>query len=50
MSNIKDVVILSACRTPLVCLWSSLGAIRTAVGAIAIREAVKRAGVDPKGR
>src|SRR5436190_6154859 len=50
MSSIKQAVIVSAVRTPV---GKFLGALKgfkaTELGAIAVREAVKRAGVDPAG-
>jgi len=49
MSEIKEAVIVSAVRTPV---GKFLGAVKglkaTELGAIAVREAVKRAGVDPE--
>jgi acetyl-CoA C-acetyltransferase len=43
-----DVVISSACRTPIGAFQGALSGLSAAeLGAIAIREAVKRAGVDP---
>jgi len=49
MSEIKDAVIISAVRTPV---GKFLGALKdfkaTELGAIAVREAVKRAGVNPE--
>src|SRR5438046_7033755 len=48
MSTNKDVVIISACRTPVGKFQGSLSEFTaTQLGAIAVREAVKRAGVDP---
>ena len=45
----KEAVIVSACRTPLGSFNGSLGSIgATDLGAIVIREAVKRAGIDKK--
>src|SRR5438876_8710739 len=48
MSSIKEAVIISAVRTPV---GKFLGALKgfkaTELGAIVVREAVKRAGVDP---
>src|SRR5437870_6016645 len=48
MSSIKEAVIISAVRTPV---GKFLGALKsfkaTELGAIAVREAVKRAGVEP---
>jgi acetyl-CoA C-acetyltransferase len=49
MSEIKEAVIISAVRTPV---GKFLGALKgfkaTELGAIVVREAVKRAGVDPE--
>src|SRR5258706_8950223 len=49
MSEIKEAVIISAVRTPV---GKFLGALKdfkaTELGAIAVREAVKRAGVNPE--
>src|ERR671914_1466913 len=49
MSSIKEAVIISAVRTPV---GKFLGALKnfkaTELGAIAVREAVKRAGVKPE--
>src|SRR6266576_3470742 len=49
MSEIKEAVIISAVRTPV---GKFLGALKnfkaTELGAIAVREAVKRAGVSPE--
>jgi Acetyl-CoA acetyltransferase len=49
MSSIKQPVIISAVRTPV---GKFLGALKnfkaTDLGAIVVREAVKRAGVKPK--
>ena len=43
----EDVVILSACRTPIGSFQGSLAPISaTALGSIVIREAIKRSGVD----
>jgi len=43
-----DVVISSACRTPIGSFQGALAGLSAAeLGAVAIREAVKRAGVDP---
>src|SRR2546427_7078951 len=50
MSSIKEAVIISAVRTPV---GKFLGALKTFkatdLGAIVVREAVKRAGVKPEG-
>jgi acetyl-CoA C-acetyltransferase len=44
----KDVVIISACRTPVGKFQGSLSDLTaTQLGAIAVREAVNRAGIDP---
>src|SRR5204862_1497383 len=44
----KDVVIISACRTPVGKFQGSLSDFTaTQLGAIAVREAVKRAAIDP---
>src|SRR5947209_11382385 len=44
----EDVVIISACRTPVGKFQGSLSEFTaTQLGAIAVREAVKRAGIDP---
>ncbi len=49
MSNQPDVVILSACRTAIGKFQGSLaGFSAPQIGSFAVREAVKRAGVDPK--
>src|SRR6186997_1277368 len=49
MNTIKEAVIISAVRTPV---GKFLGALKsfkaTELGAIAVREAVKRAGVNPE--
>ena len=43
-----DVVISSACRTPIGAFQGALSSLSAAeLGAVAIREAVKRSGVDP---
>jgi len=43
-----DVVISSACRTPIGAFQGALSSLSAAeLGAIAVREAVKRAGIDP---
>jgi acetyl-CoA C-acetyltransferase len=48
MSDIQDAVILSACRTPVGKFLGSLSSVpATELGALAVREAVSRAGVDP---
>jgi acetyl-CoA C-acetyltransferase len=44
----NDIVIISACRTPVGKFQGSLSDLSaTQLGAIAVREAVKRAGIDP---
>ena len=46
--NNDDVVIISACRTPVGKFQGSLSDLSaTQLGAIVVREAVKRAGIDP---
>ncbi|KAK3850884.1 hypothetical protein Pcinc_042434 [Petrolisthes cinctipes] len=48
-SSLNDVVIVSAARTPMGSFRSSLASMRAPeLGAIAIKGAVERAGVDPK--
>src|SRR6266481_1665452 len=48
MASLDDVVIISACRTPVGKFQGSLSEFGAPqLGAIAVREAVKRAGVDP---
>lgn len=48
MALLEDVVIVSAVRTPIGKFQGSLSDLKaTQLGAIAVREAVKRAGVDP---
>src|SRR5664280_1329822 len=48
MGLIEDVVIVSAVRTPVGKFQGSLSDVSAPqLGAIAVREAVKRAGVDP---
>lgn len=45
----RDAVILSACRTPMGKLLGGISSVpATQLGGIAIREAVSRAGIDPK--
>ncbi|XP_071537105.1 acetyl-CoA acetyltransferase, mitochondrial isoform X2 [Panulirus ornatus] len=47
--SLKDVVIVSAVRTPMGSFRSSLASMRAPeLGAVAIKAAVERAGVDPK--
>jgi acetyl-CoA C-acetyltransferase len=49
MAAFDDVVIISGCRTPVGRFQGSLSDLTaTQLGAIAVREAVKRSGVDPK--
>ena len=49
MSEIKEAVIVSAVRTPVGKFLGALKGLKaTELGAIAVREAVKRAGVDPE--
>jgi acetyl-CoA C-acetyltransferase len=48
MASFDDVVIISACRTPVGKFQGSLSEFTAPqLGALAVREAVKRAGVDP---
>ena len=48
MPNVEEVVIISACRTPVGKFQGSLSDLAaTQLGAIVVREAVKRAGIDP---
>ena len=48
MASFDDVVIISGCRTPVGKFQGSLSEFSAPqLGAIAVREAVKRAGVDP---
>jgi len=48
MPSLNDVVIISACRTPVGKFQGSLSDLSAPqLGAIVVREAVKRAGVDP---
>jgi acetyl-CoA C-acetyltransferase len=48
MASFDDVVIISGCRTPVGKFQGSLSDLSAPqLGAIAVREAVKRAGVDP---
>ena len=48
MPSFADVVIISGCRTPVGKFQGSLSDFSaTQLGAIAVREAVKRAGIDP---
>ncbi|XP_042232398.1 acetyl-CoA acetyltransferase, mitochondrial-like [Homarus americanus] len=47
--GLNDVVIVSAARTPMGSFRSSLASLRAPeLGAVAIKAAVERAGVDPK--
>src|SRR5690349_8493010 len=49
MAAFDDVVIISGCRTPVGKFQGSLSDLSaTQLGAIAVREAVKRSGADPK--
>ena len=49
MAAFDDVVIISGCRTPVGKFQGSLSSFTAPqLGAIAVREAVKRAGLDPK--
>jgi acetyl-CoA C-acetyltransferase len=49
MAADNDVVIISGCRTPVGKFQGSLSDLSaTQLGAIVVREAVKRAGIDPK--
>ena len=49
MAAFDDVVIISGCRTPVGKFQGSLSDLSaTQLGAIVVREAVKRANVDPK--
>ena len=49
MSEIKEAVIISACRTPVGKFLGSLKPLKaTDLGAIVVREAVRRAGVKPE--
>src|SRR5437870_13585778 len=49
MSAIKDAVIVSAVRTPVGKFLGALKSFKTTnLGAIVVREAVKRAGVNPE--
>lgn len=48
LNNTRDVVILSACRTPIGCVGGSLRDLSAVdLGAIVVREALRRAGVAP---
>src|SRR5215813_496211 len=48
MASLEDVVIVSAVRTPIGKFQGSLSDFTAPqLGAIAVREAVKRAGIDP---
>ncbi len=47
MPSFDDVVIISGCRTPVGKFQGSLSDLRAPeLGAIVVREAVKRAGID----
>ena len=49
MAALEDVVIISGCRTPVGKFQGSLADFTaTQLGAIAVRESVKRAGIDPQ--
>ena len=49
MSNQPEAVILSACRTAIGTFQGGLAALPAPrIGAVAVREAVKRAGIDPR--
>ena len=49
MAALEDVVIISACRTPIGKFQGSLSDFSaTQLGSIVVREAVKRANIDPK--
>lgn len=49
MANPREVVIAGACRTPIGSFGGSLSSLAAPrLGAIAVREALRRAGVDPK--
>src|SRR2546430_17692021 len=49
MAAVHDVVIISACRTPVGKVQGSLSDLSaTQLGAIVVREATKRAKLDPK--
>src|SRR5258705_9566697 len=49
MSELNEAVIISAVRTPVAKFFGSLkGFSATELGAIAVREAVKRAGIKPE--
>jgi acetyl-CoA C-acetyltransferase len=51
MTFIEDVVIVSAVRTPIGKFQGSLSDFSAPqLGAIVVREAVRRAGVDPNSR
>ncbi|WP_461395733.1 thiolase family protein, partial [Deferrisoma sp.] len=48
MSSVREVVIVSACRTPIGSYLGSLSPLKvTELGGIAVAEAVRRAGVAP---
>jgi acetyl-CoA acetyltransferase len=49
MAGSNDVVIIAGCRTPIGKFQGSLGDLSaTQLGAIAVREAVKRANLEPQ--
>src|SRR6201981_965662 len=49
MAGLNDVVIVSGCRTPVAKFQGSLSDLSAPqLGAVVVREAVKRANVDPK--
>ncbi|MGC1498972.1 MAG: acetyl-CoA C-acyltransferase, partial [Terriglobales bacterium] len=49
MPGSSDVVIISGCRTPIGKFQGSLSDMRAPeIGAVVVREAVKRAGIDAK--
>ncbi|HEY7099595.1 MAG TPA: acetyl-CoA C-acetyltransferase [Terriglobales bacterium] len=49
MAALEDVVIISGCRTPVGKFQGSLSDMSaTQLGAVVVREAVKRAGIEPK--
>ena len=49
MALIDEVLIISACRTPVGTFQGSLSDLSaTQLGAIAVREAVKRAAIEPR--
>lgn len=49
MSNLKEVVIASACRTPVGALQGALSSLSAPqLGSLVIKEAIKRAGIKPE--